>query len=132
MASDQKERKSYSINVMIRFLILGLFSTILGLIFILVWLYTLFDEHGQFVYSAKLWWILPGVGVIVGGIALVILIMWRLLHPSPEEQVLLPANYSIHSKEGIKKLIRPLKIGMYIILGIIITFVIGVIVVLRF
>ena len=124
MEPDQPVKKTYSLNTMVRFIAYGIAASVLGLIFSLVWVFFLFDEQGKLQYTSQVWWILPGIGMVIGGIIWVITMMRRLLRPSLEEQALLPANFSTHSKEDITKLIKPVKIGMYVFLGIIACFVI--------
>ncbi|WP_371806594.1 hypothetical protein [Candidatus Lokiarchaeum ossiferum] len=131
MHSDQKEKKTYSFQQLLRLLILGLILIIFSLIFIFIWIFFFFDERGQFNYTPSFLWIIPGIIIDIGGIISVILIMKRFLNPSPEERALLPANSTITSKENLKKMIRSLKIGMYSVMGIIGLFVI-VLLVLRF
>lgn len=131
MNSDQKEKKTYSFQQLIRLLILGLLLIVLSLTFIFIWIFFLFDENGQFNYTSAFLWIIPGIIICIGGIVMVIFIMKRFLNPSSEEQALLPANSTITSKKHLKKMIQSLKIGMYSVIGIIGIFVI-VLIVLRF
>ena len=119
MSVDQKVNHTYSIKEMIRFLVIGLCAIVLSLIYIFIWVFFFFDETGQFNYDPTFWWILPGIIVIVIGTISVAKIMRRLMKPSPEELALRPSNYYQSSREEMRKLTKPLKIGMYLIIGVI-------------